>query len=353
MTERRAFVLWAVLGVVLLAATAFAKKPKPPLCPGGRFLVASPERLVTGAAIQGPEVIVVQGTQVAIADGCAPTGGRVRAARKGTQVSARWGTCGDLRKVSLAATIGADCNTMTGKRKAKKKKALKFQATRSTCGDGRLDEGGGEQCDGGACDDGQPCTGTCECPAPLPSTTSTSTTITTTTTVTTTTLDCGPAVCGNGTIEEPCETCDDGNTATGDSCPPTCRIEPCTPVPGVTRPVTVSFSGTGVAGISVLLDYPESKVSLPGTGALDPALFSGLPTGASSQSNDLDYALIEVVARASALSATRPLFTAAFDTCEGAPPVSAGEFVCTVQDASDVDGNTLPPGSVTCAVALP
>ena len=73
---------------------------------------------------------------------------------------ARWGACAPLRKVSLVAKIAApQCDELQGTVKAKKTKARRIRARRSTCGDGRFDPGGE------ACDAGQGCASTERCDA--------------------------------------------------------------------------------------------------------------------------------------------------------------------------------------------
>ena len=184
-------------------------------------------------------------------------------------------------------------------------------------------------------------------------TTSTSSSVTTTTSnVTTTSTTMGSGVCGNGTVEAG-ETCDDGNTLDGDACPSNCRIETCTPVLGSNRTFSVTYSASGdLAGIKVLVNYPEGQVSIPGSGN-DSSVRShitNLPSGAFSTPNDLDYALREVVASASALPPGR-LFTINFQDCQGASPPSPAGFTCTVEDATDPFGNTVT--DATCTVTSP
>jgi cysteine-rich repeat protein len=158
-------------------------------------------------------------------------------------------------------------------------------------------------------------------------------------------------VCGNHVVE-PGETCDDGNTVDGDACPSTCRIEACAAVPGTARAFTVDFArpaGSDVAGITVLLDYPEGKVSIPGSGgaATVKSSIANLPAGALGTPNDLDYAVREVVASFSPIPPGR-LFTVTFQDCQGAVVPTADEFVCKVEDVSDPLG--LPVDGVTCTV---
>ena len=191
----------------------------------------------------------------------------------------------------------------------------------------------------------------------VPTTTSTvgtlppTTTSTTATTTTSTSTTRPAAVCGNNAVE-PGETCDDGNRVDGDSCPSTCRIETCTVVPATARVFTVNFTrpaGADVAGITVLVDYPEGKVGIPGSGgeATVKSSITNLPAGALGTPNDLDYAVREVVASFSPIPEGR-LFTLTLQDCQGVTPPAASEFSCRVEDAADQLG--LPVDGVTCTV---
>ncbi len=154
-----------------------------------------------------------------------------------------------------------------------------------------------------------------------------------------------PPGCGNGAVEAG-EVCDDGNTVNGDACPATCT---CTTAG--TRSVTVSFAGSSnVAGITVLLDYPEGKVSIPGNGAgTDGSRFTGNPASSTLQANDDDSAVTVGVVKTTAFPAGQ-LFIVQFDTCSGAPvPVNA-EFPCTVTAASDRFGADIT--GVTCSAVV-
>ena len=157
--------------------------------------------------------------------------------------------------------------------------------------------------------------------------------------------------CGNG-ITEAGETCDDGNTVDGDSCPSSCVIQTCSPTAS-TRTFTVSFAGgVNVAAVQVLLDYPEGKISIPGSGSDSNVTGSitNTPPGALLVSNDLDYALIQSVTSLSALTAG-PIFTVHFNDCSGATVPTAADFTCTVTDAADTSFNTVT--GVTCSVSAP
>ena len=182
------------------------------------------------------------------------------------------------------------------------------------------------------------------------------TTTTTTSTVPTTTTTTRPAAtCGNCVVESG-ETCDDCNTVDGDACPHNCVIASCTPVSGSTRLFAVSFTppgGLAVAGITVLVDYPEGKVSIPGSGGATTVRtrILMLPAGAFGAPNDLDYALRESVALGSGSLTPGRLFEVNFDDCLGAVPPVANDFTCTVEHASDALGNAID--GATCAVTAP
>jgi cysteine-rich repeat protein len=163
--------------------------------------------------------------------------------------------------------------------------------------------------------------------------------------------NCEAVGCGNGLVEDG-ETCDDGNTDDGDGCPATCVIEACTPNSGSDFTVDVNFAGSNdVAAITVFLDYPEGKVVIPGSGASIPVgIITDTPGFAFSQSNDLDYALRQVIVDTSSFPAGL-LFRVHFETCNGAPAPTAGEFACTVEVAGDASSVEIP--GVTCSVGLP
>ena len=168
--------------------------------------------------------------------------------------------------------------------------------------------------------------------------------------------NCQPSACGNG-IQGINESCDDGNTSDNDACPSDCVIDPCTPNTGSSQLSTVNFAvggGASVAGISVLVDYPEGKVSIPGSGSAAASHITGLPSGTSGVSNDLDHALREVVQKTVPGSSITPgqLFRVNYETCAGAGAAVAADFKCTVLSASDPNGSDVT-GNVTCSVTVP
>jgi cysteine-rich repeat protein len=165
--------------------------------------------------------------------------------------------------------------------------------------------------------------------------------------------ECNPT-CGNGVIEAG-ETCDDGNFVSGDACPSDCSISSCTP--GVAATATVSFTapaGVDIAGVTVLLEYPDSKVRIPGSGcALSVVNSIGMTPGSTVFTpNDLDYAVRVVLYEpSSAAIAPGTLFQVTFDTCQGGGALAAADMTCRVENASDTSTATV--GGVNCTVAVP
>jgi len=156
-------------------------------------------------------------------------------------------------------------------------------------------------------------------------------------------------------VEGPIETCDDGNTVDEntvdplppDPCPASCRVGICD-APGGTLAVNVNFaSPASIAGYKIFVDYPESKLSIPGVGQPGAGIITNDPTN-SATANDLDYGIIVVAGGISAISPPR-LLTINFTRCGGAA-VAPGEINCVVKQSSDPNGNDVP---MTCSVSLP
>src|SRR5581483_4288337 len=81
-------------------------------------------------------------------------------------LSVSWAACSGITgKGRLKATLIPDCSMLTGSFVAKKSKLKKlFSAPRSQCGDGAVDMGALEQCDGEVgCSVGSHCTTRCRC----------------------------------------------------------------------------------------------------------------------------------------------------------------------------------------------
>jgi hypothetical protein len=170
---------------LLMAAT--------PPCLGGRYLIPDGQ-LVTGSTSPEIDAIDVRSDRISIDSGCPAhevTKLRVRGTKTARTVVARCKQCGARRNVRLVATIRtADhCARITGVIRARNTPRKSFAGQLSRCGDEIFDSGSPtEECEAGACPDGQACLPDCMCPPPLPGTSTTTThPVTTTTTIDTTT----------------------------------------------------------------------------------------------------------------------------------------------------------------------
>jgi hypothetical protein len=131
-------------------------------CAAGRFVVTQGQDLLGGAAL--PAVLVVDGPTLSVEGPC-PVQGKARKRRKGTSLSARWERCGGLENIRLRATA-RDCATVRGRLRARKRRAALLAAA-SACGDGMVDAGAGEECDGAdTCGAGVQCNAACRCDGP-------------------------------------------------------------------------------------------------------------------------------------------------------------------------------------------
>ena len=184
--------------------------------------------------------------------------------------------------------------------------------------------------------------------APTPTTTTTTQPGSSTTTTT------NPHTCGNGVVEGPAETCDDGNAVDEntvdplppDACPSTCRILSCNSTAS-TFSISVNFSsGASIAGYKVFVDYPENKVIIPGTGQPASGVITNDPTNGAI-GNDLDYGIIVVGSQINSIPPPR-LFSLNFTSCGITPTVA--DFNCRVHQASDTNGNDVP---MTCSISIP
>ncbi len=121
------------------------------------------------------------------------------------------------------------------------------------------------------------------------------------------------------------------------------------------RPFSVSFavpdSSVIVQGLTLLIDYPEAQVTIPGSGNATSVRQSiiNVQSGALSQPFDLDVALREQIAGTANPLTPGHLFTINFLDCQGATPPTPADFTCTVEVATDPLG--LADQGVTCAVS--
>jgi len=164
------------------------------------------------------------------------------------------------------------------------------------------------------------------------------------------------AGCGDGMLDfAGGETCDDSNTADGDSCPANCRIATCA-LSGERVDVDVTFEvpeGIDIVGIQNFLRYPDGVLGIPGRLGSAQVFdrLSEAPDNVILQPNDLDYGLI-MVAFSFDNSAIVPgrLFSVSFDRCRDARLPVAEDFRCDVTGAGDVEGVNVE--GVTCAATL-
>ncbi len=110
-------------------------------------------------------------------------------------------------------------------------------------------------------------------------------------------------------------------------------------------------AGQTLAGVKVVLDYPEHAVTIPGFGNQPEvkARVTGVPRDFLMEANDLDDSLIVAIAGTTALPKGK-VFTVELDRCKDTPPVDAKDFRCTVDEASTPAG-VLVEGA-TCTVNM-
>jgi len=155
--------------------------------------------------------------------------------------------------------------------------------------------------------------------------------------------------CGNGRIEAG-EVCDDGNMVSGDGCSSTCTSLGCTATATTVRlAVNLVPNGKTVGGFGAFVDYPEAKVSLPGSGEGPASRVTGQPAGTSVVVNDKDNAVRVIVAGNTTLPSGRN-FSIDFDRCSGAAAPTSGEFTCSVWSASSPQGSEI--SGVGCTAAI-
>jgi hypothetical protein len=108
-----------------------------------------------------------------------------------------------------------------------------------------------------------------------------------------------------------------------------------------------------VAALVVLLDYPEGKVNILGSGPGAAPSISVVPAGVSSAVNDLDHKVRVVLTKTTPFQSIAPggLFHVDFKNCESAPVPTIGEFPCKVVSASGPTGTSVD--GVTCTASMP
>ena len=109
--------------------------------------------------------------------------------------------------------------------------------------------------------------------------------------------------------------------------------------------------GQDLAGVKVVLDYPENAVGIPEFENRPEvkARVADVPAPFMSAPNDTDSELIMAIAGMAALPQGR-IFTVDFDRCQGTPAPRASDFTCTVPEASNPKGELV--GGATCTVEI-
>src|SRR5262249_34451843 len=146
----RALLSTLALGVLVSAAPALAKTGRHQRCPGGRFMVEG-SALVAGDQAALSQPIVVSDGEVSIGAVCQSVRGRLKTSKRGTSVNAHWARCiGVIGRVRLKATILPSCAAMGGVLTVRRARLSEhFSSHLSTCGDGMVDRGAGEECEMG------------------------------------------------------------------------------------------------------------------------------------------------------------------------------------------------------------
>jgi cysteine-rich repeat protein len=164
--------------------------------------------------------------------------------------------------------------------------------------------------------------------------------------------NCKTTGCGNGLLVSP-ETCDDGNTSSDDSCPADCTVDACIPVAATDVVASVNVGGhNDIGALTVLVDYPEGMVSIPGSGGdIAEGILTDYPDGSTPGPNDYDHALRNFVLGPFGTPLSGLLFKIHFESCQSAPAPVPGDFTCTVVAAADSVGSVIT--GATCSVTVP
>jgi hypothetical protein len=109
--------------------------------------------------------------------------------------------------------------------------------------------------------------------------------------------------------------------------------------------------GKDLAGVKVVVDYPETSVGIPGFQSWPEVKerVADVPQGFLSAPNDTDAELIMGMA-GSAVLPQGTMFSVDFDRCKGAPAVAVADFPCRVAEASTPQGELVD--GATCSVEL-
>ncbi len=108
--------------------------------------------------------------------------------------------------------------------------------------------------------------------------------------------------------------------------------------------------GKDLAGVKVVVDYPETALEIPGIQNLPEVKerIADVPPNFLSAPNDTDTELIMGIAGTNVLPAGK-IFTAVFDRCKGIE-VHATDFHCRIPEASTPKGELVD--GATCTVEI-
>ena len=110
-------------------------------------------------------------------------------------------------------------------------------------------------------------------------------------------------------------------------------------------------AGKDLAGVKVVVDYPEASVGIPGFQNWPEVQerVADVPPNFLSAPNDTDSELVMGMAGTAVLPAGT-IFSVDFDRCKDTPNVTAADFPCRVPEASTLRGELVD--GATCAVAI-
>ena len=115
--------------------------------------------------------------------------------------------------------------------------------------------------------------------------------------------------------------------------------------------------GALVAGLTVLVDYPEGAVDLPGNATTFPSgTISGVPSGSQISVNDLNFngkghaVRVTIAGQGGRTLTPGQIVRVKFQDCLGATAPTAEQFLCGVLSSSDPFLNRVD--GVRCFVAL-
>lgn len=155
----------AVLAAALLAASGSTQANGAPTspCPAeGRFVLSEPVCARTGVS---GRLLAFAGTppQLVLEESEAPTAAAVKRGKRSVRIRARWRSCAAGWRRLRGRLEGPGCDALTVRLRGRDGKR-QLVAARSRCGDGFVDTGNGEECDGaGTCPDGAACSAHCVC----------------------------------------------------------------------------------------------------------------------------------------------------------------------------------------------